>query len=260
MPGYRSIRKERPKKKFRIPSSYVQWGVLGLVGVGVLFVVSRTLCRPPAEQGPRPVLSQAQTDLATVTKLLGDVTLDSITRALFPAELSPELVTAETLADQGRWHDAVAEVKRLLKDASPTESAALHGFAGYCYKEAASPDWALREFRSGLAAARASSGELVPWLAFSAGFLFQSRGFADSCIPFYLAAESTLRSLAAAAARPEWTAPLANNLGVAHESLKDSARARELFRLALSVLDTLVDRKAVRLVNDNLVRVERKTR
>ncbi len=260
MPSYRSIRKERPKKKFRIPSAYVQWGVLGLVGAGVLFVVARSLCRPPAEPTPLPLLSQAHTDLTTVTRLLGDVTFDSATRALFPAYLSNDMATTETLAEQQRWHDAIAEIKRLLKKAGPYEAAALHGFAGYCYHEAASPDWALREFRLGLAAARASSSELGPWLSFCVGFLFQSHGFADSCIPYYLEADSTSRVTGPATGRPAWTALLANNLAVAYESLKDSTHARELFRLALSALDTLTDRRAVRLVSENLARAEGRTR
>ncbi len=260
MPSYRSIRKERPKKKFRIPSSYVQWGVLGLVAVGVLLVLSRSLCRPPAEPGPVPVLSRTETDLAAVTRLLGDVSLDSATLALFPAEIKLRLTTAETLAAQGRWHDAVTQTRRLIKNAQPAEAAALHGFAGYCYNQAASPDWALREFRLGFDAAVTGASELSPWLAFSIGFLFQSHGFADSCVPYYQKALNSLPQPGTAATGPNWSSLLANNLGVAYQVLKDSTHALESFRLALSLVDTVADPRSARVVKDNLARLEGRAR
>ncbi|MEO0078881.1 MAG: hypothetical protein ABIK86_07795 [candidate division WOR-3 bacterium] len=255
MPSYRSVRKERPKKRFRIPSSYVQWGVLGLVGAGILFMLSRALCRPPSEPGPVPMLSRTETKLAVVTRLLGDVSFDSATLALIPAELRLRLTAAETLAAQGRWHDAIAQVRRLLRDARPNESSALHGLAGCCYAEAANPDWALHEFRLGLERAETSASELGAWLAFNAGFLFQSHGFADSCIPYYQKALSCIPQTRMAAGRPDWALLLANNLGVAYQTLKDSTRARELFELALARVDTLADPKSARVIKDNLARL-----
>jgi tetratricopeptide (TPR) repeat protein len=238
----------------------VQWGTLGLVAAGVLFVLSRSLCRPPAEPGPLPVLAQAQTDLGTVTRLLGDVALDSATRALFPSELRPALTAADTFADQRRWHDAINAIQPMLRDARPVDAAALHGLAGYLYHKTASPDWALREFRRGLAAAETSGSKLVPWLAFTVGYLFQSHGFADSCIPYYERAERTLRDAAEDGTTGMSTALLANNLGVAYEALEDTAAAVERFEQAWEMLDTLADPKTARQVRDNLLRVNPRPR
>jgi tetratricopeptide (TPR) repeat protein len=257
MARFRSVRRERPAKKFRIPSSYVQWGALGVGVVAITFLVSRSLTRPPSETAPAPMLAAARTDLATVTRLLGDIELDSSTRRLFPPALTSRLAGADTLAEQRRWYDALEPVMRLLKDADAETRAALRGYSGLLYYRAASADQALREFRRAVAAADSSSSPLGPWLAFNAAYLFQSHGFADSCLPFYRHAESLV---AGAGPGPDsapgavWAAWLANNMGVAYEALRDTAAAG-LFRQALAIIDTLADAKSARLVRENLARV-----
>jgi tetratricopeptide (TPR) repeat protein len=84
----KSIRQQRPQKKFKIPGSVVQWGIVGIVAVALMLLVVQALSRPPAEPPPAPLLAHAENDLISLTRMLGDVTLDSTTRSLLGAAMA----------------------------------------------------------------------------------------------------------------------------------------------------------------------------
>ena len=249
MARIKNIRQKRPEKKFRIPSSVVQWGIVGVVAVVLVVLVVGALSRPPADPAPIPMLSSARTDLISVTRMLGDVALDNSTRALFPKELNARLTGPDSLFAQRRWYDALTALSKMLKDATRPESAAIRSYMAFCDYEADNLDRSLQHFRKSLAADSSPTG-IAPRLAFSIGWMFQSRGYQDSAIAYYSRARRTLpdsvRLLKASAA---------NNAGVAYEVLKDTAAAGAALREAAALLDTIAYPKESKTVRENLDRL-----
>jgi tetratricopeptide (TPR) repeat protein len=245
----KNIHHKRPEKKlFRIPSGVVQWGIVGIVAVVLVALVVGTLSRPPAEPGPVPLLSTAKTDLISVTRMLGDVTLDSSARALFPEELGVRLAGPDSLFAQRRWYDALHALHAMLKSASPPESAAIHAYMGFCQHEADNLDRSLQSFRKSLAADSSPTG-LAPRLAFSIGWLFQSRGYQDSAVAYYARARRVLPDSAVLL-----KASAANNAGAAYEVLKDTAAAGVAYREAVALLDSAAYPKAMKTIRENQAR------
>jgi hypothetical protein len=246
------VRKQRPKKQFRIPSSVVQWAIVGVVAGFMAFFLVRALVSKPTDTPPIPFLSQKQTDLVALTRSLGDITLDSTARAAFPAELNQRLVGADTLVAQRRFNDAIGLLYRQLKDANPATTAAIRTYLGYCYHLATSSDMALMHWRKALALADTADPTLVPWLGFSIGFLFQSRGVPDSALVAYgrVPADAPVPTGIGRAA-------VLNNSGVAKEVLGDSTGAVRLYADALAALDTLGPPRSAAVIKDNLNRLAR---
>lgn len=245
----KNIRQKRPPKKFRIPGSVVSWGIVGIVAVVLVMLVVGALTRPPSEPAPIPFLANAKTDLISLTRMLGDVTLDSSTRALFPKELDARLVGPDSLFAQRRWYDALAALSKMLNRATRPESAAIRAYMGFCDYDADNLDRSLQHFRKSLAKDSSPSG-IAPRLEFYIGWLFQSRGFQDSAIAYYSRALHDLPDTARLL-----KAYVANNMGVAYEVLKDMSAADDAYRGATSLLDTTaypMDWKAVR---DNIARL-----
>jgi len=244
----KSIRQQRPKKKFRIPNSVVQWGIVGVVVVVLIVLVVGALSRPPAEPAPVPLLANAQNDLISMTRMIGDVTLDSSTRALFPGELNARLAGPDSLFAQRHWYEALTALGKMLKGATRPESAAIHAYMAFCDYEAGNLDRSLRYFREALAADSSTSG-LAPRLAFSMGWMFQSRGYQDSAVAYY----SRVRRVLPDSARL-LKAQAANNAGAAYEVLKDTAAAGNAYREATALLDTIAYPKEAKKVRENLTR------
>ena len=235
----KNIRQKRPQKKFKIPSSVVQWGIVGVVAVVLVVLVVGALSRPPVEPAPIPMLSSAKTDLISVTRMLGDVALDSSTRALLPGEMNA----------QRRWYDALTALSKMLKDATRPESAAIRAYMAFCHHEADNLDRSLQHFRKSLAADSNPTG-IAPRIVFSIGWMFQSRGYQDSAVVYYARARRILpdssRLLRASAA---------NHAGAAHEVLKDTAAAGDAYRKAAALLDTIGYPKESKTVRENLARL-----
>ncbi|MBM3313760.1 hypothetical protein FJY70_04105 [candidate division WOR-3 bacterium] len=251
MARIKSIRQRRPEKKFRIPSSAVQWGIVGAVAVVLVVLVVGALSRPPADPGPIPLLSTATEDLISLTRMLGDVGLDSVVRSSLGATLGDRLTGPDSLLAQRQWSEAITALNRLLGRATHSESAAVHALAGLCYYEADLPDRSLQSFRKSLAADTASPS-FVSRLRFYIGWLFQSRGYQDSALAYY----SRLRP-AGSGADGLLAASAGNNAGVAYEVLKETTAAMTAYREALALLDTLAYAKQARTVKENLARVTR---
>jgi tetratricopeptide (TPR) repeat protein len=236
-----------------LPSGVVQWGIVAVVLVVVVVVVSGSLVRAPAEQPPIPMLSQAERDLVSLTRMLGDVRMDSALRSLFPAELQARLAGPDTMFQQGKWFDAAGQIDRLLKKANPDEVPALRAYLGVCFNEAASPDRALQQFRKGLASAESTGSRLAPWLAFSVAYLFQGRGFQDSAVAYYARARQSLGDT------PDpLRLSVLNNAGVAYQVIKDTAAARVAFDEALTLVGPTTDTRSAALVRENLGRLARR--
>lgn len=243
------IRHRRPEKKFRIPSSVVQWGIVAIVAVVLIVLVVGALSRPPAEPAPIPMLSTAKTDLISVTRMLGDVVLDSHTRAMFPGELGARLAGPDSLFAQRRWYDALTALNKMLKGATRPESAAVHAYMGFCDYEADNLDRSLQHFRKSLAADSNPTG-IAPRIAFSIGWMFQSRGYQDSAVAYYSRAR---RALADSAGLLK--AEAANNAGAAHEVLKDTSAAGGAYREGATLLDTVAHPKELKKIRENLARL-----
>jgi tetratricopeptide (TPR) repeat protein len=253
MARIKSIRKHRPPKKFRIPTQVVQWGIVVVVVIAVLFILARALSRSPGEPAPIPLLSSARTDLVSLTRMLGEVGLDSATRSLFPAELQPALGGVDTLVSQHKWYEAIGQLDRLLKKAKADEAPALRGYMGSCFYQAASLDRALQQFRKGLAKAESTGSPLVPWLAFCSAYLYQSRGYQDSAIAYHSLCIKALGSESG----PLLISAL-NDMAAAREALSDTAGAGTAYREAAALVDSAADPKTAELVRENLRRIGRK--
>lgn len=246
----KNIRQQRPAKKFRIPNSVIQWGVVGVVGVVLVVLVVNALTRP-SEPAPLPLLSPAKNDLISLTRMLGDVTPDSGTRTLFPPSLSTRLAGPDSLFAQRRWYDALTALNRMLKGASRPESAALYAYMGFCDYEADNTDRALWSFRKSLARDSGPNG-LAPRVQFSVAWLFQSRGYQDSAVAYYSRARRSLPDSARLL-----RAEAANNAGVACEVLKDTSSATTAYNEAVALLDTAACPKEAKTARENLARLTR---
>jgi len=245
----KNIRQQRPDKKFRIPNSVVQWGIVGVVVVVLAVLVVSALSRPPAEPGPVPLLQTARTDLISLTRMLGDVTLDSSTRALLPAGLNPRLAGADSLFAQRRWYDALNALNKLSRQATRPESAAIRAYMAFCDFEADNLDRSLQSFRKSLAADSNPAG-VYPRLVFTIAWMFQSRGYQDSAIAYYARARRVLPD-----SNRLLRAQAANNAGVAYEVLKDTAAAGSAYREASALLDSAAYPKESKTVRENLARL-----
>ena len=251
MAKIKNIRQQRPAKKFRLPKAVVQWGIVGIVAAALIALVVQALSRPAAEPAPVPLLTDARTDLISVTRMLGDVTLDSSTRSSFPAEMNARFAGPDSLFAQRRWYDALTALSKEFKGATRPESAALHAYMALCQFEADNLDRALQSFRKSLAAD--SSAAFASRIAFFVGWMFQSRGFQDSAVSYYARA---LRALPDSARLLR--AQAANNAGAAYEVLKDTAASGSAYREAVALLDTIVYPKESRTVRENMARAARR--
>jgi tetratricopeptide (TPR) repeat protein len=244
----KNIRQKRPAKKFRIPNSVIQWGIIGVVGVVLVVLVVGALTRP-SEPAPLPLLSTAQNDLISLTRMIGDVVPDTSIRALFPGDLDARLAGPDSLFGQRRWYDALTALNRALRGVSRADSAAIYAYMGFCDYEAGNMDRALLAFRQSLARDSGPDG-LAPRIRFSIGWLFQSRGYQDSAIAYYSRARRIL---------PDSTrlleAEAANNAGVAYEVLKDTSAATAAYDAAAALLDTVAYPGEAKAIRENLARL-----
>ena len=227
----------------------MQWGIVGVVAVVLVVLVVGALTRPPAEPAPIPMLSTAKTDLISVTRMLGDVTLDSSTHAWLQEELGARLVGPDSLFAQRRWYDALTALSKMLKGATRPESAAIKALMGFCDYEADNLDRSLQAFRKSLTADSSPTGT-APRLQFSIGWMFQSRGYQDSAIAYY----SRVRRGAPDSSRL-LKAEAANNAGVAYEVLRDTSVAGTAYREAAALLDPIEYPKESKTVRENLARL-----
>ena len=251
MTKIKNIRQKRPARKFRLPSSVVQWGIVGIVVVVLVVLVVGALSRPAAEPTPIPLLSTARTDLISVTRMLGDVMLDSSTHSWLQEELGARLAGPDSLFAQRRWYDALTALNKMFKGATRSESAAIRAYMGFCDHEADNLDRSLQAFRKSLAHDSRRPG-IDPRLQFSIAWMFQSRGYQDSAIAYYALARrdapDSARLLKAEAA---------NNAGVAYEVIKDTSAAGNAYREAAALLDTSEYPKESKTIRENLARLAR---
>ena len=247
------VRKQRPQKKgFRIPSSIVQWGIVGIVGGVMAFFLVRSLTTKPFDTPPTPFLSNQKSDLTALTHTIGDIQVDSTLRAAFAADMQKKIVTVDTMIAQRRLNDAINLLYGGLRSAKPAAAAALRAYIGFCFYTATSSDMALMHWRKGLAAADSANPALVPWLAFATAYLFQTRGVPDSALAYYA-------RVPAGAAEPVGLGPAAvlNNSGFAREVLADTAAAITLYTQALAAIDTVANAQPASTIRDNLSRLNR---
>jgi len=259
----KNIRQKRPPKKFRIPSSVVQWGIVGVVAVILVVLVVGALTRPPAEPAPIPLLANAKNDLVSMTRMLGDVTLDDSTHEVLRRRLGSRLAGPDSLFSERRWYDALTALAKMLARATRPESAAIQTYMAFCQFQADNLDRALQSFRKSLALDTSPAG-MASRLRFSVGWMFQSRGFQDSAVAYYSRVRLPWESdeaRAAGEAAPDSVrllgAEAANNAGVAYAVLKDTAAAEAALLEAAALLDTAAYPKQARTIRENLARLTR---
>lgn len=226
------------------------WVVIGIMVVAVLFLLARTLSRTTGEPAPTPILATANQDLISLTRMLGDIEIDTIGLDLVSGDFHAKLEAVDSLIAERNWQDATTNLRKLLKGAPPEDAAWLRAYLGFCFFRAASPDWSLNEYRKALRVSETGSG-LYGRSAFNIGYLFQSRGFADSAEAYYSAARTVMQD------STPLKAAVLNNLGLLRETANDTARARELYAAAAGLVDTSGDTRAARTLRDNLRRVTR---
>ena len=248
MAKIKNIRQKRPAKKFRLPNSVVQWGIVGVVVVVLIFLVVGALSRPPSEPAPIPLLTNAKPDLISITRMLGDVKLDSGIRTLFPEEMSARFVGPDSLYAQRRWYDALTALNNMLNRATRPESAAIRAYMAFCWYDADNLDRSVQSFRRSMGEDSSPTGT-APRLAFSVGWVFQSRGYQDSAVAYYSRARRFLPD-SARLLRAQAT----NNAGAAFEALKDTAAAGDAYREAAALLDSTAYPKETKTIRENLTR------
>lgn len=247
--------KSRPRSKNRRKGGKVQgfwlWIVVGIVAVVALFMLARTLATSTGYVPPTPMLSLASRDLAMVTRMLGNIERDTALVPGLPDEVRTRFKGVDSVIAEGNWPEAIRLIRGLNKSVPEDNLEVYHDYLGFCFYKSASPDFALAEFRSALRTA-GRDPELEARIAFCIGYLFQSRGFADSALVMYARAQQALGERAAA----EPIAPaLFNNHGLAREASGDTAEAIELYSTAAMLLDTTGTDRASRTLRDNIRRL-----
>lgn len=249
MPRKRSApRRTGAKKKSDFPG-WVLWVVVGVVVLFALFMLTRTLATSADPNVIIPYLSVNDRDLTALTRMMGEVTPDTA-RSDLPEELLPRFRQVDSLLLEYNWPAAIERLRGLVKPMPGDRVAVVHELLGFCYHRSSSPDRALNEFRLELAAAPGDSTRRFR-ASFCAGYLFQSRGLADSALVFYRQARRFAPDDTAEALVPA----LLNNLGLAQEALGDTAAALASYREAAALLDTATDSRAARVLRDNLRRL-----
>ncbi|MBN2538274.1 hypothetical protein JXB37_08375 [candidate division WOR-3 bacterium] len=245
----RPDRRRAGKKKREFPG-WVLWAIIGVVAVFALVMLARTLTTATNPDIIIPVLASANPDLTALTRMMGDIEPDT---AGFqpPEDLAPRFLVVDSLVAERDWPTAIDRLRSLVKPAPADKLAYVHELLGYCYYQSAAPDRALNEFRKEIAAAGSNSSRQFR-AAFCAGYLFQSRGFADSALVFYQQARHFAPE---DSADPLLPATL-NNLGLAYEATGDSTAALTAYGAAAALLDTTADSRAARVLRDNLRRLE----
>jgi len=223
-----------------------------------LYGLARTLSTTPPSAVILPILASNSQDLEALTRMVGDIELDSSPTENLPEELAGRLASVDSLIALGEWHPALDRLRRLRRPPEGSAKAVIEEYAGFCHYRSVRPDHALHSFREAMAADSGRDRERQFRLAFAAGYLFQSRGFADSALALY----STARYYAPAPPEEPDSAPgilaaLLNNFGLARETTGDTAAALELYRSAAAMVDTSVDDPGARTVRDNLRRLSR---
>lgn len=246
------VRKERPKKKFRLSWDVIQWVVVGIVAAFMGFFLIRALVSRPTDTPPIPFVTQQQPDLIALTRTLGEINLDSTTRSMFPAELASRLPTIDSLVAERRFNEAVEGLQRHLRRATPAETAAIRAYLGYCYLQTTAYDLALMHWRKARVIAVQALPGLVPWLDFAIGFLFGSRSLPDSALASY-------RRIPPGAVVPVgYGRPgVLNNTGVALELLGDSTAAARLYLEARTALGPEHLPRAAEVIAENISRLAR---
>lgn len=239
-------RRAKPKSEF---PGWVLWVVVGVVVVFALFMLARTLTSSTSTNVIIPYLSASDRDLTALTRMMGEI-LPETAQPDLPEELLPRFRQVDSLLTERNWPAAIERLRGLVKPTPEDKVAVVHELLGFCYHQSASPDRALNEFRLELAAAPGDSTRQFR-AAFCAGYLFQSRGMADSALVLYQQARRFAPGDTAEALVPA----LLNNLGLAQETLGDTAAALAAYVEAAALVDTGSDSRAARVLRDNLRRL-----
>lgn len=237
--------KEHKKGGFRLPAGVTTWLVVGVVGIAVGFLLVNSLSRPPGNSGPIPFLSTVSQDLVSITRMIGDVALDSSFRAAVPEDTA-RFGAVDSLIAERKFPDASHRLQVMARRPEPGLSGPLNAYLGLVWHYSGSPDRSLAAFRTVVDSA---SGALAGWAAFAAAWLFQGRGYQDSAVAWYDRALLLLDS--ASPVRPM----AENNLGVAWETLKDVEQARTHLLAAAAAIDTADTSRPARTLRDNLRRL-----
>jgi tetratricopeptide (TPR) repeat protein len=251
MPKSRKNRSKRQKKS-DLPS-WMLWVIGGIVALVMLFILARNISTAPPRAVIIPVLSSANPDLETRTRMLGDVELDRAPVAGMSEENRARFAEIDSLIELRDWPAALNLLPGMLNAVAPDRVTVVHDYLGFCYHQAARPDHALFEFREGMNLAGSDRPDLQYRLAFCAAYLFQGRGLADSALAFYNLARHYIPADSADPLLPA----LLNNYGLAQEATGDTVGALAHYLDAARLVDTTADTRDARVVRDNIRRLSR---
>jgi tetratricopeptide (TPR) repeat protein len=235
------------------PPGYMLWIVVGVVVVGLIVFLSQLLSRAAPSEPLIPVLATANPDLTTMTRMLGDIERDSTAVQEMPEEATEGFRVVDSLIGERNFPDAIERLLKLRKTVPEDKVAVIHDYLGFCYARSASPDRALREFRDAMDEADPEAATEHYRAAFCAGYLFQSRGFADSARAFY----DHARHHAVPDTADRLYPALLNNLALSLEAAGDTAAALAGYEEAALYVDTAADERRARVLRDNLRRLAR---
>ena len=246
----KSSQRKKGKGGFH-PPGYMLWIVIGVVAVGLIVFLSQLLSRATPPEPLIPVLATANPDLTTMTRMLGDIERDTTAVLGMPGETEEGFRVVDSLIAERNFPDAIERLRKLRKTVPEDKVSVVHDYLGFCYARSASPDRALREFRDVMDEADPESATEQYRAAFCAGYLFQSRGFADSALAFY----GHAKHHAAPDTADKMYPALLNNLALSLETSGDTAAALAAYQEAARYVDTTADERRARVLRDNLRRL-----
>lgn len=239
-------RQQPQRSHLRISTKLTTWLAVAVVGGAVLWLLGSSLLRPPTDSTPVPLLVTADRDIAAITRMLGDITIDNSFPVAKTESLDPRLIAVESLIRERRLEQVRQSLNSLRRRCPTGMTGRLHAVSGLAWYESGQPDRALAELRR---AADSSTGHLATWSAFAVAWLFQSRGFADSALVWYQRTLTTADSTSFIAAAAH------NNIAVVLEKRRELVEAAKHFAAAATVIDTADTTTYARTLRDNLRRL-----
>lgn len=243
----------RPRVRTSGISPLYLWIIVGVLVLAGLLMLARTLSTAPPREVILPVLSSNPLDIEALTDMVGEIELDTVLSEGLDEELKERFRAVDSLIALNDWHEALERLRRMPRTDDGESNAIIEEYNGFCLYRAIRPDHALNSFRKAAAADSGRDPDRQIRLAFAAGYLFQSRGFADSALTVY---GTALRFVPADEPVP-LSAALYNNLALAYEATGDTAAAVPFYRAAAGLVDTTADTPSARTVRDNLRRTAR---
>lgn len=218
------------------------WVIAAVAILFGLFLLTKTLSRPPQSKPINSLLSLNKQDLDTYTRMIGAIQIDTTLIFCLNSNLRNQMEQVLKMVANRELADAITRLNRMLRRRPAYEQGLIQMLIGFCYYELGQPEPALAAFRTGVKLLDTLRNRdeytcrLISLHGFNAGYLFQFYSQPDSARRYYLLSQEIMRSLP----HPDkkLTGAILNNLGVTFETSGDIPNAHSLYLEALNYIDT----------------------